>query len=263
MLTVTTAVLYCSVCSGLFVGLLYIWPLLGLHSDVLNPKTRDRTDVIQLRSLSVVSASLISYFIVSSVTDHRIQALDLLIHPSTALKSAAVGLILTLTLMAGPLMYGGNSLGNLNKWQVARALIIAPVTEEFVFRGCCDALLREASISLPWRLVLCGPVFFTLAHVHHFTKEILANPVRGILLACVTVSYTGVFGAFCTALLESTGSLAGPIASHIVCNYTGLPDFDFKSKNVRKVAVHCTGVLLFLGECVYFGLFHYESRFEL
>ncbi|KAF4713268.1 CAAX prenyl protease [Perkinsus olseni] len=257
MLSVPSAIVCCSLCSGLYVGLLYIWPLLGVHSDVLNPKTRDRTDVIKLRSISVIIASIISYLIVHCATGHRVKSLELFAHFSTSLYSAAVGLTLTLTLMMGPLLYGESAMNGLNKWLILRALLIAPVTEEFVFRGCCDALLREASLSFPWRLALCGPVFFTLAHVHHYTKEILVDPVRGVISACLTMSYTGVFGAFCTALLEATGSLAGPIASHMVCNYTGLPDFDFRSDGGRKAVAYIAGGLLFLTECVYFGLLHY------
>ncbi|KAF4665557.1 CAAX prenyl protease [Perkinsus chesapeaki] len=257
MLTLPFSIFCCALCSSLFVALLYIWPLLGVHYDVLDPKTRDRTDVIKMRSISVICAAILSYTVVLFTTGSPAEALSLIgiTGPLKSLYSAAIGLLLTLTLMAGPLYYGGCALRGFTKWQTLRALVIAPITEEFVFRGCCDALLQQTTLSYGYRLLLCGPVFFTLAHVHHFANAIIADPVRGVISACLTMSYTGVFGAFCTALLESTGSLAGPIVSHAVCNYAGLPDFNFNSST--KALAYGIGVFLFIAECVYLFLLHY------
>ena len=38
--------------------------------------------------------------------------------------------------------------------------------------------------------------------------------------------YTTAFGAYATWLFIRTGSLAAPVAVHVLCNAVGLPDFD-------------------------------------
>lgn len=60
-----------------------------------------------------------------------------------------------------------------------RNYIVAPVTEEFVFRGCMVPLLRDQFS--PISTVLLTPVFFGVAHFHH----ILAGKPLLLVGACV------------------------------------------------------------------------------
>ena len=48
-----------------------------------------------------------------------------------------------------------------------------------------------------------------------------------VLSTLIQVSYTSIFGCIATILLLRTGSLFSPIASHMICNFIGLPNMGF------------------------------------
>jgi prenyl protein peptidase len=137
---------------------------------------------------------------------------------------------------------------------VLRNIIIAPITEEIVYRSVlAPALhlalvssqhtLRGAAISSssgsaigsaaatysPWMVVWVNPLWFGLAHMHHLIEKIHSGwPVKNALIStAVQLTYTSIFGCIATLLLLRTGSIYTSILSHCICNSVGLPDTSF------------------------------------
>lgn len=87
------------------------------------------------------------------------------------------------------------------------------------------ALLLQEGWNRGMVVAIC-PLFFGLAHLHHlWDLAVVRQLPRRVALARVglQMAYTTMFGAFATALLLQTGSLAAPAAAHIFCNAMGLP----------------------------------------
>jgi membrane protease YdiL (CAAX protease family) len=130
-----------------------------------------------------------------------------------------------------------------------RNLVAAPITEELVFRGLLVPILtigyasiKDASgehVYTPFSVMIRVPLWFAMAHVHHLIEKIrsgekLTFVILGTLLQ---MTYTSIFGCIAAAFLMRTGNIYAPIASHMFCNYWGLPNTDFMSppsKNRRS-----------------------------
>ncbi|KAG8853660.1 hypothetical protein FRB96_008078 [Tulasnella sp. 330] len=113
-------------------------------------------------------------------------------------------------------------------WQGIRNFIVAPITEEFVFRSCVISVLVLGGSSLR-RMVFVSPLWFGIAHAHHAwelyniygrTKQAVQ---RAVITSLVQLTYTTLFGWFCAFLFLRTGSIYPVIFSHIFCNVMGLP----------------------------------------
>lgn len=106
-----------------------------------------------------------------------------------------------------------------------RNYVVAPVTEELVFRGCMIPLLLCGGFSAYTAVFLC-PILFSLAHLNHFL-ECYSKQNRNLFGAMMKVGfqllYTVVFGSYASFLFVRTGHLSGPLISHMFCNYMGLP----------------------------------------
>jgi prenyl protein peptidase len=101
-----------------------------------------------------------------------------------------------------------------------------PVTEEIMFRSVIVSLHLMAKMS-PGRIVFISPLYFGIAHVHHFYEFRLTHPDTSVAAALFRsifqFSYTTVFGWFATFLYLRTGSLPAVILVHSFCNWCGLP----------------------------------------
>lgn len=67
----------------------------------------------------------------------------------------------------------------------------------------------------------------TIAHLHHAINQYrYGYSLQSIIASsALQFSYTWLFGCFSTLMLMQTTNVAGPIISHIFCNWMGLPDF--------------------------------------
>jgi prenyl protein peptidase len=74
------------------------------------------------------------------------------------------------------------SASNVSVW---RNFIVAPVTEELVFRSCMIPLLLCAGFRINTAIFLC-PVLFSLAHLNHF-REMYIRHNRSYLRASLIV----------------------------------------------------------------------------
>uniref|UniRef100_A0A7S0RB54 intramembrane prenyl-peptidase Rce1 n=1 Tax=Chlamydomonas leiostraca TaxID=1034604 RepID=A0A7S0RB54_9CHLO len=108
-----------------------------------------------------------------------------------------------------------------------RNLVVAPVSEEWVFRACMAPLLRMAGFSTT-ATVFITPTFFGTAHLHHL-HDLATHQAMPLARAAATVgvqyAYTSVFGWYATLLFLNSGSVLPPIAAHMLCNWFGVPRF--------------------------------------
>ena len=79
----------------------------------------------------------------------------------------------------------------------------------------------------PLKTILVCPLYFGIAHVHHFYEFTLTHPhtplVPALLRSLIQFGYTTVFGWFAAFVFIRTGSLWAVILTHTFCNWAGLP----------------------------------------
>lgn len=103
-----------------------------------------------------------------------------------------------------------------------------PATEEVVFRSVIIAVHLLAKVS-PSKLVFLTPLYFGIAHVHHFYEFTLTHPnapLPAVLFRTLfQFTYTSLFGFFAAFVYLRTGSIYACIITHSFCNSMGLPRF--------------------------------------
>ncbi|KAI7862869.1 CAAX protease self-immunity-domain-containing protein [Spinellus fusiger] len=108
-----------------------------------------------------------------------------------------------------------------------RNYLVAPITEEVVFRACTLAVLSAAHHSKAY-LIFVSPLYFGLAHVHHaWEKYCLKMPLSQVIVSSLfQFMYTSVFGWYASFVFLRTGSVWPPILCHVFCNSMGFPDIE-------------------------------------
>jgi prenyl protein peptidase len=171
-------------------------------------------------------------------------------HASAALASIA----LTLLLYAGhflartdPWVASPRELYSLwkapQRWLSLRSYVMAPLVEEIVFRQ--QALLMWRCFSLSLRIL--GPaLLFGAAHLHHARTN-------GIQTAFIQFGYTSLFGLYAAVLWLNSGTLAAPLAAHVMCNCLELPDFDAISRHSRSKTIATVNVAALVLFCYTLG----------
>jgi prenyl protein peptidase len=105
------------------------------------------------------------------------------------------------------------SASNVSVW---RNFIVAPVTEELVFRSCMIPLLLCAGFRINTAIFLC-PVLFSLAHLNHFREMYIRHNrsyLRASLIVGLQLGYTVIFGAYASFLFIRTGNIPGIYISY-------------------------------------------------
>ncbi|KAJ1287561.1 hypothetical protein BS78_02G019700 [Paspalum vaginatum] len=107
---------------------------------------------------------------------------------------------------------------------VWRNYVVAPFTEELVFRACMIPLLLCGGFKTS-SIIFFSPVFFSLAHLNHLFElhQQGCNFMRSLLLVGVQLCYTVIFGWYAAFLFIRTGNLLSPMVAHVFCNMMGLP----------------------------------------
>eukprot|EP00656_Telonema_subtile_P014197 TRINITY_DN17244_c0_g1_i2.p1 TRINITY_DN17244_c0_g1~~TRINITY_DN17244_c0_g1_i2.p1 ORF type:complete len:230 (-),score=31.28 TRINITY_DN17244_c0_g1_i2:307-996(-) len=124
-----------------------------------------------------------------------------------------------------------------------RNYVIAPFSEEFVFRSCMCPLLLASGLSHTATVLVC-PLFFSVAHVHHVLRGV---PWPAIL---IQATYTCIFGWYAALLFLRTGHFLAPLLAHSFCNVMEFPPF---GEIPRRSDKHLC-VFLYLGGSVCFYL---------
>ncbi|KAG2469550.1 FACE2 protease, partial [Polypterus senegalus] len=87
-----------------------------------------------------------------------------------------------------------------------RNQVVAPLTEELVFRACMLPMLIPCAGL--WSAIFTCPLFFGVAHFHHVIEllRFRQGTLSGIFLSAVfQFSYTAVFGAYTAFIFVRTG----------------------------------------------------------
>ncbi|KAG2225322.1 hypothetical protein INT45_005566 [Circinella minor] len=239
--------------------------------------SRNHPTVIRNRIKAVTFASIVSplivWFIVPShSTNHSIfQILGLSLPYSVPGLIGLTGpVLLTAILFLGPLVqlyFEENLLFQTNfdfrrdvkdvffSLLGQRNYVVAPVTEEFVFRSCMIAVLYQAGLPTTY-LVFVSPMYFGLAHLHHAWENYNQWGANIKVLKLVLLSslfqfcYTTIFGWYVSFAFLRLGSIWSPILCHSFCNIMGFPDVsDIQLQPpIKRAVIMCSfvmGVILF------------------
>lgn len=124
------------------------------------------------------------------------------------------------------------------RWVTLRNLVVAPFTEEVVFRACMVPVLEAAlgERKMPARTLVTAvsvvaPLFFGFAHVHHAALKLRQGQSLSQVLLATTFqfAYTSIFGAYLSYVYLRTRCLTAIVLCHAFCNAMGLPDLSFLS----------------------------------
>eukprot|EP00048_Salpingoeca_helianthica_P022905 m.21041 g.21041 ORF g.21041 m.21041 type:complete len:259 (-) comp7989_c0_seq1:87-863(-) len=206
------------------------WPMataasLGLSTAyvailyVLPGQARDDPATIRQRVVAVSAVTALSPLVVYALATADPAGQTLLDIIGFRVRGVSNALGLTMLLFAGPLLQEVLN-GTLERPEAdllaLRNLVVAPITEEILFRGCIVPLMLPALG--PTRAVFLSPLFFGVAHLHHVFQG------KALLPCLFQFLYTTIFGWLTSFFFVRTGSVLGPIACHAFCNFMGFPD---------------------------------------
>ncbi|KAE8349708.1 Sucrase/ferredoxin-like-domain-containing protein [Aspergillus coremiiformis] len=230
---------------GICLTVFYVAPFYVSSTTRPSPTlSRDAPSVIRARikavTLSCIGSTLaVSWLIIVLGNVSSFEALKLLGWWPIEVVEVLRIVLLTAILFAGPLFERGIAEGEWRDWikgsRISQTLcgwigwrnyVAGPVTEEIMFRSAIIPLHILAKVS-PGRVVFVAPLYFGIAHVHHFYEFRLTHPDTSILAALLRsifqFGYTTVFGWYATFVYLRTGSLPAVILAHAFCNWCGLP----------------------------------------
>ncbi|XP_028284866.1 CAAX prenyl protease 2 [Parambassis ranga] len=258
------SVLSCLLLACSYVGSLYVW-----RSDL----PRDHPAVIKRRFTSVLIVSALSPLFVWAWrectgvrTGSSLLAL-MGIRFEGLIPAIILPLLLTMVLFLGPLIQLAMDcpwsfidgirvafdpwfwMLCLSDMRWLRNQVVAPLTEELVFRACMLPMLVPCAG--PFTAIFTCPLFFGVAHFHHVIEllRFRQGTLSGIFLSAVfQFSYTAVFGAYTAFIFIRTGHLIGPVLCHSFCNYMGFPAISTALEHPHRLTVlssYLLGVFLF------------------
>nr|XP_039254525.1 CAAX prenyl protease 2-like [Styela clava] len=257
-LTAESSLLTCLSLAVLYVGSLYIWT---------SKLPRDHPRTIKERFRRVVFTCIVSvvllYFVSEGSTQDFQNSATLLqwlgIRTDGILAASIFPLTLFLILFLGPLylmLLSDFSDLHPNNWKKYfydlrcwRNYVVAPFSEELVFRGCMLPLLLP--VFGPSISIILAPSFFGVAHIHHAWEKYYKEqyPFSTVVISTVFQTfYTSLFGALSSWLFLRTGHLLSAVICHAFCNMMGFPDFSAAFHHEEKVkicAAFVCGLLFF------------------
>lgn len=148
------------------------------------------------------------------------------------------------------------------RYVTIRNLLVGPIAEEVVFRGCSIPLLLGAGVERT-RIIWLSPLMFGFAHLHHAYEWLRqGHAARTVAIGVIfQMIYTSLFGAYAVFVQMRTGHLASSILVHALCNFMGVPDLTFNvapgnsqestptsvlyQRRIGIWCFYCTGVCLF------------------
>ncbi|XP_030924428.1 CAAX prenyl protease 2 [Quercus lobata] len=133
---------------------------------------------------------------------------------------------------------------NVSAW---RNFVVAPLTEELVFRACMIPLLLCGGFK-PYTAIRLCPIFFSLAHLNHlmeFYSKQNFSLIKTFMVVGLQLGYTVIFGSYASFLYIRTGHLLAPLVAHSFCNFMGLPAL-FSRRNGMVSVAFVAGMVGFL-----------------
>ncbi|KAF2672290.1 prenyl protein peptidase [Microthyrium microscopicum] len=208
--------------------------------------SKDAPSVIRgrIRAITVsctVSTLITVYILAQYNQDTLLEILRILGCWPIDLADIGKTLLLCSILFAGPIFDGAIVQKRLGLWLSGtliretfaswigwRNYVAGPVSEELVWRSLIIPLHLVAKMS-PTRIIFITPLYFGIAHVHHFYEFVLTHPelplLPAVIRTIVQFAYTSLFGFFAAFVYLRTGSVYAATAAHVFCNWQGLPQF--------------------------------------
>ncbi|KAL0555349.1 hypothetical protein IC582_009293 [Cucumis melo] len=131
--------------------------------------------------------------------------------------------------------WGLSTVSNILAW---RNYVVAPLTEELVFRACMIPILLSGGFK-PITVIFLCPILFSLAHLNHFMEYYSKqnnNLTKAVMVVGLQLGYTVVFGSYASFLFVRTGHLLAPLVAHVFCNFMGLPALFSRGRGVVSLA---------------------------
>ncbi|CAF4868562.1 unnamed protein product [Pieris macdunnoughi] len=215
-----------------YVASLYVWR---------TKENRDHPSTIKRRFFSVfimmMLAPLFTYYFLNKPLDIREMYEKMGLREEGFVQALILPLLLTVILFLGPLsmqLFSGawriyiEPMYWISCWQDlvwVRNHIMAPLSEEWVFRACMMPLLLQCLN--PMSAVFIGPLLFGIAHFHHVFEQIKAGYEikTALIVSTFQFTYTTMFGAYSSFLFLRSGHFIAPLMAHIFCNHMGFPNF--------------------------------------
>jgi len=257
--------------------------VIGIHIFGKKGLNRDDPRVIRSRMLGATVGSAGAVYLFRHLLTQKPTTDDLLellgIRRAGMLPALINSVGLTGTLFAGPILqYILQSTSNCSieallsepygKLMAFRAYIMAPLSEELVFRACLVPILHNTFQGDSSRICTLVPLFFGVAHAHHLFEKIfiLRQDFKlSLLQTVIQMTYTTVFGALSTFLYLKTAQLPAVVAIHAMCNVIGLPDFHgiyterSRPKKILLELTYLAGVAGFFYGCSLIKPTHYSN----
>ncbi|KAF2840265.1 Abi-domain-containing protein [Patellaria atrata CBS 101060] len=225
--------------------IIYVLPFYLSKATRPSPQLhRDAPSVIRARIRAVWTSCILTsiltlYVIIQHGHAEPLDALKLLGWWPIAPLEIGKALLLVSILFIGPLFERGIAEGEwrhwlkghyisevLGAWIGWRNFVAGPITEELLFRSLLIPL-HLLSHHSPLRTTLLTPLYFGIAHIHHFYEFRLTHPhtpaLKALARSLFQFAYTSLFGVFAAFLFIRTGSLWPCILAHTFCNWMGLP----------------------------------------
>ncbi|KAI5633042.1 CAAX protease self-immunity domain-containing protein [Phthorimaea operculella] len=231
--TCFSSILACILLTFSYVASLYVWK---------SSLSRDHPSTIKKRFFSVSCMMLIAPFVTFYfLTEFSLTKGDVYdqlgLRWSGLIQASVLPLLLTAILFLGPLTMQALSgiwkiyaepVYWLSSWQDlvwVRNHVMAPLSEEWVFRACMMPLLLQCLD--PMTAVFVGPVLFGIAHFHHMFEQMKAGYdfKTALMISTFQFTYTSLFGAYSAYLFLRTGHFVAPLVAHMFCNHMGFPNF--------------------------------------
>ncbi|KAL8952564.1 MAG: hypothetical protein Q9222_001518 [Ikaeria aurantiellina] len=232
-------------CLSIIYTIIYVLPFYLSPTTRPSPAlSRDAPSVIRARirfvSVSVALSTIATIYILSAYAHaSQLEILRLLGCYPISVTEIVQSLLLTALLFAGPLFEKALVQGRWRDWIIGQALqqtlgswigwrnyVAGPITEEILFRSLLVPLHLLTPIS-PTRVVLFTPLYFGIAHIHHFYEFVLTHPhtpwAPSIIRSIIQFTYTTIFGWYATFLFIRTGNIVAVTLAHTFCNWAGLP----------------------------------------
>lgn len=224
---------------------------------------RDHPQTIKERIRRVLFACIISIIFINQVSSEPTTVSTksaplykwLGVHLNSIALASVIPLFLFMTLFLGPLYLmvledGFNDfhprkwkyyLSDLRYW---RNYLVAPFSEELVFRGCMLPLLLPTFGA--HSSIILAPSFFGIAHIHHAWEKYFKSryPLGSVVLGTLFQAfYTTLFGGLSSWLFLRTGHLTSAVVSHAFCNMMGFPDFETALHHEYRISISVTFIL--------------------
>lgn len=254
----TVSLLHCLLLAVLYVASLYV---------IKSPYPRDHPKTIKQRIVGVMIVCIIGPIYIywygnfhASMDNFTFMRL-LGLHTDKIFNAFVLPLCLTVILFLGPVALQLDTEGfsnikeeiftleHFSDWKWYRTFIVAPFSEELIFRACMLPLLTP-QFGLT-KSIFMAPLLFGIAHLHHIIEGVRngQNILPTVLTSCFQMTYTTIFGAYSAFMYLRTGHLIGPVVCHSFCNLMGFPDFEGISYSNYPKVISCLfilGLLLFV-----------------